>query len=63
MRTEVWAQKAHPAMWEFVSGHWRMTQSYHELWQMFLSGEMSETKFRQRQRELMAAYDSDEPPF
>jgi len=63
MTTEVWAQKAREACWELVNGSWQMTQSFHEIWQMYLSGEMSEKKFRQRQRELMAAYDGDEPPF
>jgi hypothetical protein len=63
MTVEIWSRKAHPSCWEQVNGTWRMTQSFHEIWQMYLAGEMNEQKFQQRQRELMAAYNSDEPPF
>jgi hypothetical protein len=55
---EVVTEKQHPALWQRIGGHWKMTGEYNELWWQYQRSQISRGSFFRKKADLKAAYDA-----
>jgi hypothetical protein len=58
MNTKVTVAKQHPALWQRIGGHWKMTPEYNSLWWQYQRNQISRASFFRKKRALKAAYDA-----